>query len=189
MEDFTLTLEGDGITVKRSVDRATALEILNSVLAPRTHQDGPMPPAGSNVEPDEKAIHRPPSRGLPPAVAPQRSYPPPPPPPPQMPAPPPEKPLSLREYVNEFEPKTNAQIILCIAQFLAMHESLDRFKRDQIKPKFPAAGEAPPKNYARDFQTAIDKGWIGSDPMDKSLFFVTRTGEQQLKTGFKGKRN
>lgn len=183
MEDFELTLEGDGITVKRSVDRATALAILNSVLSPqRPEAASDLGSGGALFAEPQAAVEQAPGVGAA-KIA------------PRLPAPatgtstPNDKPTSLREYVNRFEPKTNAQIILCIAQFLAEHESLDRFQRDEIKPKFPAAGEPLPKNYSRDFQTAMDKGWIGADPMNSSLFFVTRTGEQQLAKGFKGRRN
>ncbi|KAA0916625.1 hypothetical protein FLO80_07310 [Aquicoccus porphyridii] len=170
MDDFKLTLEGDGITVKRSVDRETALAILNSVLASKKSETtGELATVQEFAERSDESEAPVSDRST---KASEYS-----------------KPLSLREYVYQYEPKTNAQMILCIAQYLAEHEGADRFKRDEIRPRFPSAGEALPKNYTRDFQTAMDKGWIGADPTNKELFFVTRTGEQQLQKGFRGRRN
>ena len=172
--EFKLSLEGDGISVKKSINRETALAILHSVMseAPMTPQALPPtvaspPVAFDNISPDSPSQSS--SSTLPPTAK--------------------GKPKSLREFVNDCEPKTNAQVILAIAQFLAEHEGQDRFKRDQIRPKFPSAGEALPKNFSRDFQTTIDKGWIGEDPLENDSFFVTRTGEEQIKHGFRSKRN
>jgi hypothetical protein len=168
MASFKLILKGDGITVERDVDHATALVILNSVL-------------GSDLGP--KSADEPPETAEPKLLqAPVRQ-------PPDRQDLITEKPKSLREFVNEYEPKTNAQVVLCIAQFLAHQEGVGRFRRDEIKRKFAAAGVRFPKNYTRDFQTAIDKGWIGEDPSERDTYFVTNTGERQLDVGFKGRRN
>lgn len=178
MDDFKLTLKGDGITVERDIDRATALEILNSILAPRpsaekrsVQQTVYLPQTAKEQEDISFKLLE--SASTP---AGNNTI--------QL-----TKPLSLREFVYEHEPKTNAQTILCIAQFLAEQEDKQRFERDEIRPRFPDAGQALPKNYTRDFQTALDKGWIAPDPVNKELYFVTRMGERQLEEGFRGRRN
>ncbi len=173
MGDFKLTLSGEGINVERTVDRSIALAVLNSVLgAPtpqaetRTTTSLPPPPPS----PMYQAKHENSEGG---ASSLSIS----------------EKPTSLREFINGLAPKTNAQIILCIASFLSQNEATDRFSKEKIKPKFAAAGEQLPKNFSRDFQTAIDKGWVGEDPQNRDLYYVTRTGEAQISSGFGTKRN
>ena len=167
MDKFSVTLRGEGISVEREVDRETAMAILGSIFATKDVQPTTTPvvttmPSVSNVahEPVESPTRQPE-----------------------------EKPISLREYVNEAEPKTNAQTVLLLAQFMSLHENDERFSRDDIKKRFPKAGAGMPKNFTRDFQTALDKGWIAEDPAAKDSFYVTRTGESQLQAGFRGRRN
>lgn len=172
MDEFTLTLKGDGITVERKVSRETALAILSSVLGAPNPETGlalpaQLPPLVTPVAPQESLISATNSTD-------PRDH---------------GKPLAIREFVNESEPKTNAQTVLLLAQFMAKHEGSERFTREDIRKRFPRAGAPMPKNFTRDFQTAIDRGWIGEDPTNKDSFYVTRTGEAQLQTGFRGKRN
>jgi hypothetical protein len=171
MDDFKLTLNGTGIAVDLNVSREIALSVLNIALGG---------PSAAHVMTDSSKEE---PLALPYPAQPNELYggsdrige--------------PSKPTSIREYVNEHEPKTNAQLVLCIGQYLAEHQNIERFTRDTIRPQFPAAGETLSKNFARDFQTAIDKGWIGADPQNREQFYITRTGEKQMETGFSGRRN
>lgn len=173
MDKFKLTLEGEGLSLDREIDSITALAVMNIVMgrkessAPASLVEQGAPPTAipSVVE------------GAGPPKAETHQY--------DMQ----DKPISLREFVIRLQPKTNAQRILSIAQFLSEHQGLSRFKRDDIKPKFPSIGEPLPKNYSRDFQTALDKGWIAEDHGEKGSFYVTRTGETQIQHGFSGRRN
>jgi hypothetical protein len=180
MDEFKFSLIGDGITVERQIDRKTALAILNSVLGSNLPVgEGVVNPQRTEIVPDpfkgNTNASMLPTDGVAPSI--------------QQAAQPNSQPISLREFVNEYSPKTNAQIILCIAKYLSEHENIERFSREIIRPKFPAAGEPLPKNLSRDFQTAIDKGWIGEDPQQRDHFYITRTGDQQIKDGFKSRRN
>ncbi|MEX0280545.1 MAG: hypothetical protein AB3N13_05060 [Arenibacterium sp.] len=179
MSDFKLTHIGECITVEQDVDRKAALAILTRVLSGNDieSENGQIEQqnrsrAPKQIEYDEATVG---SMTVVTASDSMQAF--------------SEKPLSLREFINTHEPKTNAQFILCIAEFMAKNENSERFSREVIKHRFPTAGEPIPKNFSRDFQTSIDKGWIGEDPSKRGEFYVTRTGERQLKDGFKGKRN
>lgn len=171
MDEFRLKLTGDGISAEKTIDRGTALAVLNIVL-------GSSDDAAKATVPTALPAAVTPTEGIPSAQL-----------PPPVQHSPSSRPISLREFVNDHEPKTNAQIILCIAQYLVEQQGMDRFGREVVRPKFAAAGEPLPKNFTRDFQTAIDKGWIGEDPQNRDQFYVTRTGENQLASGFGSKRN
>jgi hypothetical protein len=98
----------------------------------------------------------------------------------------PGQPLSLREYVEEFGGSTYSAKIVTIGRYLRDHEQKNDFSRDEIKARFRTAGEALPKNLPRDFQTAIQAGWIAPDHEKAGRFYVTRRGDEAAENKFLG---
>jgi len=157
MGEYRLRLSGDGVEIDKTVDQPTALAILHAVMSAGAD-------IGKIVVPQ---VTSEPSAAVEALAATK-----------------PAKPLSLREFVNEKLPKTNAEVILTIAEFLSVFEGKSKFLKEDIRSRFSSAGEALPKNFTRDFQTALDKGWIGESTDVKGSFFVTRTGETVIQRGF-----
>lgn len=93
-------------------------------------------------------------------------------------------PLSLRELVSESGAATNPQIIVVIANHILTSKATDEFEKDVILPMFAQAGELPPKNFSRDFQSAVANGWIAEYPDREGKWYLTRTGISALKAGF-----
>jgi hypothetical protein len=94
--------------------------------------------------------------------------------------------LSVREFLAQAAGKSIPAKIATIGRFMRDHEGLNDFSRDDIKSRFRSAGEQMPRNYPRDFQKAIQAGWIGEDPQNRSRFYLTRTGDEAIDRKFEG---
>jgi hypothetical protein len=99
---------------------------------------------------------------------------------------PPPRPKGLTELVAEKRPGTNAQRIALFAYYRDKYEDNPRFGRADLEGYFGRARVEPPGNYDRDFNAAVDKGWIHENG-DQS--YVTTSGIEVVEQGFEGKRS
>jgi hypothetical protein len=92
--------------------------------------------------------------------------------------------LSLREFLDEAEAKSNPEKIVAISQYLIEFEGKSDVGRDDIKACFRTAGEPAPANYPRDFAIAIQNGWIAEDKNNTGRYYVTRRGQDAISQKF-----
>lgn len=95
------------------------------------------------------------------------------------------RPVSLVELIHEKQPGTSTQRIALFAYYREKYEGFPRFARDDLKPYFSKAKEAPATNYDRDFVEAVRKGWIHEDGADS---YLTSKGIEAIESGFEGER-
>jgi hypothetical protein len=91
------------------------------------------------------------------------------------------RPLSLVEVKTEKAPKTGQHMIVLFAYYREKHEGKARFSRDDLEGYFAKARENPPKNFDRDFNEVVKKGWIHEDA-DQS--YITSRGIELVESGF-----
>jgi hypothetical protein len=96
------------------------------------------------------------------------------------------QPLSVREFLAQVAGKSIHAKIAAAGRYMRDYEGLSDFSRDDIKVRFRSAGELMPGNYPRDFQKAVQVGWIGEDPQNRGRFYVTRTGDEAIDRKFEG---
>jgi hypothetical protein len=92
--------------------------------------------------------------------------------------------VSLVEFLNTANPATNPQRIAVFAAYRSQVEGNDRFSRRDLAAYFSRAKLSPPKNFDRDYTTAVKEGWIHDD---EEQSYLTSTGEGQVRNGFDGK--
>jgi hypothetical protein len=153
-ETYKLTLEGGGVKVDRHVDEDVALQILAAVMGGRA------PRLSSRMTaPFPSETPRPDrSRGL--------------------------GDLSVREYMDDVEPKRKVEKILAIAGYLTNVREVDTFTPDDLKKEFRNAREPVPGNYARDFRWAVANGWLAPAADLPGEYYVTDRGQQALAAKF-----
>jgi hypothetical protein len=95
------------------------------------------------------------------------------------------RPISLVELIQDKRPGTNAQRITLFAYYREKYENLPRFERDDLKPYFAKARQAPAANYDRDFVEAVKRGWIHEDGAES---YLTSKGVEAIESGFEGER-
>lgn len=154
-ETYNLTLTGGGLSVNREVDEATAFQILAVVMGGAT-----LPRVTSGGSGGAHAVDLPRSR--PPAAG----------------------RLSLREHMDEFEPKRNPDKILAIAAYLTDTREMDTFTPDEVKKEFRNASEPVPANYSRDWNWAVANGWIAKADDEPGEFYITLRGREALTQKF-----
>lgn len=95
------------------------------------------------------------------------------------------RPLSSpREAVLDSGAKTNAQKILILGQYIADRDGTDEFAPAELKTLFVKAGEAAPRNLARDIRDAIRAGYITESIETTGVYVVTNTGRKAIAEGF-----
>lgn len=94
-----------------------------------------------------------------------------------------DRPTSIGELVSEKSPRTNTQYIVLFAYYRDRFQGLTRFGRDDLKQLFSAARKKPPKNYSRDFNETVKRGWIHEDGADS---YITSKGMEVVESGFQG---
>jgi hypothetical protein len=94
------------------------------------------------------------------------------------------QPVSVREFLEETSGKTIHAKITAIGRFMRDHEGQPDFSREEVKNRFRSAGEVMPANFPRDFQKALQAGWIGEDPQNRDRFYVTRRGDDAIEQKF-----
>jgi len=91
------------------------------------------------------------------------------------------RPLSLIEFLQGIQPKSNSQYITSFAVYREKYEGLQRFNHNDLETYFSKAKLKPPGNYSRDYNEAVKKGWIHDDGDDS---YVTTKGIEMIETGF-----
>lgn len=94
--------------------------------------------------------------------------------------------LSIREFLEEAGGSSFHEKIAAIGRYMRDHEAQQDFSRDDVKVRFRSAGEAMPGNFPRDFQKALQAGWIAEDPQNRGRFYVTRRGDDAIDQNFDG---
>lgn len=161
---YELTLEGEGVTVRRSIDASVAATILQMVVG------------GGVVTPVTRAAGTSSAHG--PAAVPQ----------PAIPGAPPAEglfeELSPGEYVDEVEAKRNPDKIVAFASWINIYQGQETFTSDEIKELFDRAGEVMPKNFSRDFRWAQQVRWITESMQEKGSYRLTKRGKQAIDERF-----
>lgn len=96
-----------------------------------------------------------------------------------------QRPKGLTELLSEKNPGTNSQRIALFAYYRDKYEAKSRFSRGELKTYFVTARLEPPANYDRDFNGAVEKGWI-HESGDQS--YITTSGIEAAEQGFEGER-
>ncbi|MDQ3572065.1 MAG: hypothetical protein M3383_04310 [Actinomycetota bacterium] len=91
---------------------------------------------------------------------------------------------SLREYLDEVEPKRNVDKILAIASYLKVERDSETFDSNEVKKQFRSASEPVPGNYSRDFSWAVAAGWIAPAEDVPGDYYVTKKGDQAVAAKF-----
>src|SRR5437016_6274070 len=95
------------------------------------------------------------------------------------------RPKGLTELLSEKRPGTNSQRIALFAYYRDKFENKSRFSRADLRDYFGIARLDPPGNYDRDFNGAVEKGWI-HESGDQS--YITTSGIEIVEQGFQGER-
>jgi hypothetical protein len=152
---YAVTLKGEGLSLDRKVDVATARSVMNLLLGGTASAGRQMGERGNTIS-------------VPPVQVIQHD----------------ERPLSLREYLDQVEAKRNPDKIVSIAEFLSFGEGQHDFTSEDLKGRFRTAGEAPPANFSRDFSWTIQNGWIAEDAQKPGVYYVTQRGKQAIEQRF-----
>lgn len=157
---YKLTLEGDGISVSKSVSEDQARRILNILM-------GPLSTLSPSIERDQgykiRESYREDVRNAT-TVSTQA--------------------LSLREYLDEVGVKRNPDKILAMAAYMMDASGVEDFSPDEVKDCFPKAAEKVPANYGRDFRWVISSGWAAENHQNQGRFYITKTGRKALAEKF-----
>jgi hypothetical protein len=94
--------------------------------------------------------------------------------------------LSIREFIEDVGGRSFHTKIAAIGRYMRDHEGQQDFSRDDVKVRFRSAGEIMPGNFPRDFQKALQAGWIAEDPQSRGRFYVTRRGDEAIDQRFEG---
>ena len=92
--------------------------------------------------------------------------------------------LSLREYLDKTGALRKPDQITAIGHYINSYEGQDDFGRDDVRSKFLTAREPLPRNFGRDFATAIGNGWIAQVHGKKNRFYVTAKGTDAMANNF-----
>jgi hypothetical protein len=162
---FKLTLDGNGISVERSVDSPTAWRIMAVLMEAEGAAAGSSMPAMSAPHTGQPALG---AQG--PATSAQS----------RSPGPGTQ---SLREFLDAHEPGRNVETIVAIATYLKVHRGMETFKREDVKKGFREASEPVPGNYGRDFNWARSAAWIANTDT-RGEYYVTDTGLKAVRANF-----
>ena len=91
------------------------------------------------------------------------------------------RPLSIRELMQDKKPSTNMERIALFAYYREKYEGTSRFSRGDLEKYFAKARENPPKNYDRDFNNTVLKGWIHEDGEES---YITSKGLEAVESAF-----
>lgn len=66
----------------------------------------------------------------------------------------------LRAYYDDKRPATNPERIAVLARFVEVAEGRTSFNKQEVRRRFLAAEVPLPRNFSRDFQTAVARGYL-----------------------------
>jgi len=92
--------------------------------------------------------------------------------------------MSPVELIHQKNPATNAQRIALFAYHRDKNEGQSRFARADLKPYFARARVPAPTNYDRDFNSAVQLGYIYEDGSES---YLTSRGVEAVEAGFGGR--
>lgn len=92
--------------------------------------------------------------------------------------------MSLQEFLDAVKATKKRDQIVAIGHYMGVHEGQVTFSREHIKARFAAAREPIPKNFPRDFGTAIKAGMIAEDHKQSGHYYVTKTGIHAIERRF-----
>jgi len=88
--------------------------------------------------------------------------------------------LSLREFLNEHEPRRSPDKIVAIGLYLRDSEGKSTFSKEDLEKAFESCGEKIPANLSRDIQWTIRSGWIAPKSGLKGSYYVTNSGDDAV---------
>ena len=91
------------------------------------------------------------------------------------------RPLGITELIQQKRPGTHPEYIALFAYYREKHQGLPNFSRADLEKYYAASHTAPPKNYTRDFISAMKRGWIHEDG-DNS--YITSKGIEVVESNF-----
>ena len=92
--------------------------------------------------------------------------------------------LSMSEYTSTHNAARNIEKITAIGEFLKIHRGKTTFTNEDIVSGFEEAGDAVPKNLARDMVWAKKVGWIAPKTGADGEYFVTTSGRTAISGNF-----
>jgi hypothetical protein len=157
-ENFAVSIVGDGVTIEKNVPAHVARQLISLVIGGAASY-GPVSRQETSVATNGAAgsAHSPHSGA---------------------------RRTSLREFLEDSQASRNPDKITTIAKYLAQHEEMELFTKDDIKGKYRSAGEAAPANFPRDFAWAVRNGWVAEDPKSAGSFYVTSKGHAAVENKF-----
>jgi hypothetical protein len=153
-ESYKVTVTGPGIQADRNVDLAMAVAVMQVMFGTGVTPTGNLKPAALAG----LGSH---------SVATERT-----------------QPLSIREFLGSVGARNIPAKITAIGRYMRDHEAQQDFSREDVKVRFRSAGEVMPGNFPRDFQKAVQAGWVAEDPQNRGRFYVTRRGDDAINQGF-----
>jgi hypothetical protein len=96
------------------------------------------------------------------------------------------KPLSIREFLAQKNPKTDTDKILAIGYFIEKHENVPPFNRRDLKNCFQRARESLPSNLNQFINENIKRKYImeAGEKDNLKAFVLTTSGEKFVESNF-----
>lgn len=91
------------------------------------------------------------------------------------------RPLGITELIQQKKPDTHPEFITLFAYYREKHEGLPNFARADLEKYYGTSHTIPPKNYTRDFISAIKRGWIHEDGENS---YITSKGIEAVESNF-----
>lgn len=169
---YTIKIEGGGLTLEREVAKPVGEKIVMLLL---TGDEAFLTPPSSVVPPptpqdDQTASNVGSTASVPPAPAGTASD--------------GEPALSIREFLNEHEPKRSPDKIAAIGVYLKDHDGMDVFSASDLKKAFEDAAERIPGNLSRDISWVVKASWIAPKLGAKGKYYVTHSGREAVTKKF-----
>lgn len=157
--DFKISVEGPGVTIERAIPEKLAHEILLLVLGGH----GSRVAAAANAQMDERRV------GMTDADRTSRVG---------------GQECSLREFMNDHNPKRIPEKIAVITEFLEKYRETKFVNRQVLVDAFEEARESPPANLARDITWAVKIGWLAPGKGDPDSYYLTQSGVDAVEQKF-----
>ncbi|MBA3352132.1 MAG: hypothetical protein H0U23_06870 [Blastocatellia bacterium] len=92
--------------------------------------------------------------------------------------------MSVREFMEQFEPRRVPDKIACFALYLREHRNQKEFSKADLVSLFQEAAEPLPKNLGRDLRWTQSIAWIAPAPSNRDSFYLTKKGEDAVRNRF-----